>query len=254
MCVCVCVCVCVSVSDQSACVFLYACLHEADILPPCSPTVKPANVGYPLSRLACGLGISVGGVVPRYNSSGGAAPNNFTVSPALPTGLRLDPTTGVISGVPTVSSALTSYTITVCNSGGCAPDVILSISVSGTCACVKRVFFSPSKGLSNPTLRSDGVPLFGICSMVSLCVCRSFTSCTVLRADAAAVPAVSYAATQPITWTLNAALPTPVVPTVNSGIVESWSISPPLPSGVTFNLTTGVMDGTPTVWASMLEM
>jgi gliding motility-associated-like protein len=42
----------------------------------------------------------------------------FSVSPALPTGLFLDTTTGVISGTPTVLSALTSYVVTASNSSG----------------------------------------------------------------------------------------------------------------------------------------
>jgi gliding motility-associated-like protein len=42
----------------------------------------------------------------------------FSVSPALPTGLVLDTTTGIISGTPTVVSALTSYVVTASNSSG----------------------------------------------------------------------------------------------------------------------------------------
>ena len=39
-------------------------------------------------------------------------PNRFTISPALPTGLVFDTNTGVISGLTTVNSPLTIYTIT----------------------------------------------------------------------------------------------------------------------------------------------
>jgi hypothetical protein len=36
----------------------------------------------------------------------------YTISPALPTGLSLNPSTGVISGTPTVSQVATTHTIT----------------------------------------------------------------------------------------------------------------------------------------------
>ena len=42
----------------------------------------------------------------------------FTIVPQLPAGLSLNPSTGVISGIPTVTSALTVYTVTGSNTGG----------------------------------------------------------------------------------------------------------------------------------------
>jgi len=44
----------------------------------------------------------------------------YGVSPALPSGLSLSPTTGVISGTPLASSPATAYAITASNSGGTA--------------------------------------------------------------------------------------------------------------------------------------
>jgi hypothetical protein len=46
----------------------------------------------------------------------------FTVSPALPRGLALDPNTGSISGIPTVSVGLGTYTVTASNYGGPYPQ------------------------------------------------------------------------------------------------------------------------------------
>jgi uncharacterized repeat protein (TIGR01451 family) len=43
---------------------------------------------------------------------------SYSVSPALPSGLSLNTTTGVISGTPTVVSANATYTVTATNSGG----------------------------------------------------------------------------------------------------------------------------------------
>ncbi|MFZ4648411.1 MAG: InlB B-repeat-containing protein [Patescibacteria group bacterium] len=42
----------------------------------------------------------------------------YSVSPDLPTGITLDPDTGIISGTPTISASQNTYTITATNSGG----------------------------------------------------------------------------------------------------------------------------------------
>jgi len=43
---------------------------------------------------------------------------SYSISPALPTGVILNTTTGVISGTPTVASTQTDYTVTATNTGG----------------------------------------------------------------------------------------------------------------------------------------
>ncbi len=53
-------------------------------------------------------------------SSGGGAVVSYTASPTLPEGLVLNPTTGVITGTPTVASAQATYVITASNPGGSA--------------------------------------------------------------------------------------------------------------------------------------
>ena len=59
----------------------------------------------------------------------------YSVSPALPTGLRLDPITGIISGTPTELSPLKTYTITLNQDGAQPTTITLSVgapSVSTT--------------------------------------------------------------------------------------------------------------------------
>jgi Putative Ig domain len=55
--------------------------------------------------------------------------SSWAVTPALPAGLSLDATTGVISGTPTAASASTAYTITASNAGGSA-EVVEQLTVS----------------------------------------------------------------------------------------------------------------------------
>lgn len=51
-------------------------------------------------------------------TNSGCAADSFVVSPALPTGLSIDATTGVITGTPTTASAATNYIFTAYNNGG----------------------------------------------------------------------------------------------------------------------------------------
>lgn len=53
----------------------------------------------------------------------------FSVSPALPSGLSLNTTTGVISGTPTAASAATNYTVTATD-GTLSATATVSITVS----------------------------------------------------------------------------------------------------------------------------
>ena len=50
--------------------------------------------------------------------------HGYSISPALPTGLVMDITTGTISGTPTITSANTTYTITARNPGGTSTTTI----------------------------------------------------------------------------------------------------------------------------------
>ncbi len=50
----------------------------------------------------------------------GATPTGYTVAPALPAGLTLNPSTGVISGTPTTATAATDYVVTAAYAGGVA--------------------------------------------------------------------------------------------------------------------------------------
>lgn len=60
----------------------------------------------------------VGSEIAALNPTVNGSVTSYSVSPALPAGLSLNSTTGVISGTPTVATAQASYTVTASNSGG----------------------------------------------------------------------------------------------------------------------------------------
>ena len=63
-------------------------------------------------------------------SSSGGAVVSYSVSPALPTGLSLNTSTGAITGTPTVVTSSASYTVTATNTGGSTTRGI-TITVAG---------------------------------------------------------------------------------------------------------------------------
>ena len=119
--------------------------------------------------------------------------DSFTVNPALPVGLSLNKTSGVISGTPTTPTAMASYMVTARNSAGTA-TVSLGITV-----------LAPPSNLSylaNPVVYTVGTEIGN-----------------------------------------NS-------PTV-TGSVDSFTVNPALPVGLSLNKTSGVISGTPTTPTAM---
>jgi len=77
-----------------------------------------AGVSWSLDRLAA---FSSG--APQFQTGGGA-PVSFSVTPALPAGLALSTSTGVITGAPTTAMGASAYTLTAHNSGGSRDRVV----------------------------------------------------------------------------------------------------------------------------------
>src|SRR5207244_1195321 len=77
--------------------------------------VAPAALTYSTNPATYTKGTAI-----RANSptSSGGAVISYAVSPALPRGLSLNTSTGVISGTPTAVAAAAGYTVTATNTGG----------------------------------------------------------------------------------------------------------------------------------------
>jgi hypothetical protein len=70
---------------------------------------------------------------------------SFAITPSLPAGLNFNTSNGVISGTPTGTSSVTTYTITATNTGGSAQaQVTLSVVAPSTATIKKKRFFFPA--------------------------------------------------------------------------------------------------------------
>lgn len=98
----------------------------------------PSDLLYTSKTLLASDGTTITTLTPTYS---GGAPTSFTVSPALPAGLTIDPITGVISGTVTSTSAATTYVITATNSiGSTTANVVIEINNN-----VPELFYAPTK-------------------------------------------------------------------------------------------------------------
>jgi hypothetical protein len=81
---------------------------------------KPLNLNYPTPN-TWPTGYNIAPISPTWT---GGNPTAFTVGPALPAGLTLNASTGVISGKPTAVTAATDYTVQAGNSGGSSTKIV----------------------------------------------------------------------------------------------------------------------------------
>lgn len=93
------------------------------------------------------------------NSGGAVAAGGYSVAPALPTGLILE-SNGTISGTPTVTSPITTYTITGSNGcGNSTTEVTIATGIIPTItnfADINKTYFDGSFTIVPATSNSTG--------------------------------------------------------------------------------------------------
>lgn len=222
------------------------------------------------------LGNPISNLIPTV--SGGAV-TSYSITPALPAGLVLNATTGIISGTPSASSPVTTYTITATNSGGSTTasidvNVITAVAPSGLSYTSPQVFTINGNPISNVTPAITGDPATfnispslpagltlntstGVISGTPTAVspARDYsitatnaggnTTATINITVVNATPPSGLSYTSPNTFVLGNSIQN-LTPTVSGGAATNYSISPALPAGLSFNATTGVISGTPT--------
>lgn len=97
------------------------CLQRSSGVKERAPAATPpSSLSYSSSSLSFTAGVTITNLSPTVTGS----VTSYSVAPALPAGLSLNTTTGVISGTPSVAAASANYTITATNSGGSTTTTI----------------------------------------------------------------------------------------------------------------------------------
>ena len=147
----------------------------------------PANLSYNLPSTFTKDSV-VNNIVPSITGTA----TSFSVSPALPTGLTLNTTTGVISGTPTVATTLTSYVVTATNSFG-STSYTLSFAVDKatptitSMAAITKTFGDAAFILTAPT--SNGTGAFTFASTDTAVATISGTTVTIVGVGTATITA-----------------------------------------------------------------
>ena len=79
-----------------------------------SAVVAPSGLSYLPSSASGTVGVPISILTPSVTGT----VTNYSVSPALPAGLAIDPSNGVISGTPSISASSANYIVTAANGGG----------------------------------------------------------------------------------------------------------------------------------------
>ena len=209
---------------------------------------------------------------------------NFTVSPPLPAGLTIDPTTGAISGSPQDLLPPGTYTITASNAGG-DTETVLTIGINPQAPCgltfveeeikyvgqISNVLNSPSFTCGFPGTPVDSWtidpalpvgltldPVTGVISgvptelipptefvVIASNVTGSAVQTLVIEVETPAPCDLAYSLPNTTEPPSVAAIPNE--PSSACGAVDLYEITPALPAGLSLDPTTGVISGTPTV-------
>lgn len=200
----------------------------------------------------------------------------FTVSPALPAGLSLNPSTGQISGTPTATQTAASYTVTATDSVG-SDTASVSITVTKVTFSTGYTNVSTFRGQSitaqTPSIiNGSGSPNYEVTPALpaglaldpstgvlsgSPTVTSASTTYTVTVSDvtgsdsdtltiAVAAPIEFSSGYTQIRAQRSTAITTQTPATTGGAGTKAYTISPALPAGLTINGTTGAISGTPT--------
>ena len=245
-----------------------------------SPTLP--ELSYEGSVGKTGLAQSPRTITPRTFNYGGVSITNCTITPALPTGLSIAPTTCVISGTALYESTTTTYTVTATNVAG-AGSATLDISVSPIPPTLSYSSSTGTSGLAQnamsitpSSLNAGGTSITNCTITPALPTGLSIAPTTCVISGTAlyesttttyTVTATSVAGTGSTTLDISVS---PIPPTLSyssstgtSGLAQNamsitpsslnaggtsitnCTISPSLPSGLSLNTTTCVISGTP---------
>ncbi|KVD87066.1 hypothetical protein WS62_18540 [Burkholderia sp. ABCPW 14] len=221
-------------------------------------------------------------IIPNSPNSSGGAITQYSVEPALPAGLNLDPQSGVISGTPSAVSNATLYTVTGSNATGSATARI-QIEVQASAAAPDRLSYVDESVIyvtgsaitpNRPTSIGGEITQYSVApalpaglsldpqtgvitgtptavtapAVYTVTGSNSVGSVTAqlnieVRAQVAPPASLQYADPAPVYVTGQPIVPD--APQSTGGEITQYSISPTLPAGLSMDAQTGVISGTP---------
>lgn len=221
-------------------------------------------------------------ITTKVPANSGGSVVSWSINKSLPAGLSFSTSTGNISGTPTATHLADNYIVTATNTAGSSNTTInitvnaplavpaftyspssntyvtgttitnkMPISTGGTIASysINRslpagLFFNTGSGLISGTPTAISTNTAYVITGTNASGSSTFTINITVNAPIVSVPNISYAPSSN-TFTYGITIPN-LLPTNSGGTIASFSISPSLPSGLSFNTTTGLISGTPT--------
>jgi PKD repeat protein len=177
--------------------------------------------------------------------TGGSAVDSFTVSPALPAGLLLARTTGVISGTPTTASAAANYTVTARNIAGTATATV-SIAITAALLPPANLTYSTNPAsyivgttiaANNPSSSGGAVTSYSVAPALPAGLTLSTTTGVITGTPTAARASANYTVTATNTAGFTTAAVAITVYAAVKAAIWSHDSSGPAPLTTQFNDT-----------------
>lgn len=240
-------------------------------------TTAPAGLAYNMPSAVYEAGQPI---VANRPSASGDPVERYSVAPALPAGLTLDPASGVITGTPAAVSAATVYVVTAQNAGGSATTRVQIEVRSATAAPAgltygaAAVVYTVGTPIPTSTPTSTGGPIraYTIAPALPAGLSLDGQTGTISGTPTAASPDTAYTisgsnaagvTTATLRITVQPALMAPasvvyatpkalyvtgeaIVPNgvqTTGGAPAAYAIAPALPAGLSLNTQTGVISG-----------
>jgi hypothetical protein len=242
--------------------------------------VAPAGLTYSNNPATYTVGVAIPANMP---SSTGGTISSYSVSPALPAGLSLGTTNGVVTGTPTAAAALAVYTVTGSNAAGSA-TASLTVTVTSSSRPPAGLAYSTNPATyrqgetippNTPSSTGGAIATYGVSPALPAGLSLSATTGVLTGIPTAATALAVYTitgqnlsgstsaaltltvtgssnpptglaySTNPATYRVGESIP-PNTPSSTGGTITSYGVSPPLPAGLSLDPTTGVLTGIPT--------
>lgn len=215
------------------------------------------------------------------SSTGGFGVVNYTISPSLPPGLRLDPVTGNIVGTATATAPQRTYIVTATDLAGQAAEteivasvVVIPVKVTPTKRVFRYTLFQEVNPIAmasargghsalsfsiSPTLPAtlafntgtstiSGIPTIVYDDSYTIVARDQWgnSDSTTVEVSVIPLPLIVESRYDTLVFNLNQFVGVmPLVRVIKANGAVSYSINPPLPRGLFFNNQTGEVSGTP---------